>query len=64
MFVIVVEEYASGECIPVWQAAEEMIEGYGVNCTVLGFLEACERIELDDYLANAVECTTKPETAE
>ena len=59
-----VEEYASEECIPVWQAAEEMIEGYVVSGTVMEFLEACERIELDDNMAKAIDCTTKLETAE
>ena len=59
-----VEEYASEECIPVWQAAEEMIEGYVVSGTVMEFLEACERIELEDDMAKALDCTTKLETAE
>ena len=59
-----VEEYASEERIPVWQAAEDMIEGYVVSGTVSDFLEECERIQLDDNLAKTLECTTKRETAE
>jgi len=58
-----VEKYASVECIPVWQAAEEMIEGYVLSGTVMEFLEACERSELDENMAKALDCTTKLRTA-
>ena len=59
-----VKEYASEECISVLQAAEEMIEGYVVGGTVMEFLDACERIELKDDMAKALDRTAKLETAE